>query len=284
MSLIWAFWASVVTIVLCARVVPTLALLPMLAILGGFYGSLQHEVIHRHPTPWDRLNRLLVVVPLQLVFPFERYRETHLQHHESDLTDPLVDPESFYVSSAAWQSARPTTRKLLVLNRTLVGRLTIGPALAMAQFWRSEAELVRHDRNAAQLWAKHVVAVGGVLTLIRFSPMPLWVFVLGFGWGGLAVTMLRSFAEHCAFYSTDRTAVVESNRAFGLLFLNNNLHLAHHERPAEPWYRLPKVGVDLDVVQRSREAGSYFSGYGQIARRYGIRRFCQVEYPQGSDS
>ena len=57
---------------------------------------------------------------------------------------------------------------------------------------------------------------------------------------GFSLLMLRTYAEHRAGEAVPtRTAVIESSPLFGLLFLNNNLHAPHHERPALAWYRLP---------------------------------------------
>ena len=67
--------------------------------------SLQHEIIHNHPTRWRRLNRALGTWPLVLWLPFEIYRRTHLQHHNDNrLTDPLEDPESYYHTSEQWRA------------------------------------------------------------------------------------------------------------------------------------------------------------------------------------
>ena len=45
------------------------------------HSSLQHEILHGHPTCWRRLIRLIGIVPLSLWLPYERYRQTHLVHH-----------------------------------------------------------------------------------------------------------------------------------------------------------------------------------------------------------
>ena len=68
-----------------------------LPVLAAFHTSLQHETIHGHPTPFHGLNELLVSLPLGAVFPFRRYRDLHLKHHnDMNLTDPYEDPESYF--------------------------------------------------------------------------------------------------------------------------------------------------------------------------------------------
>jgi fatty acid desaturase len=73
------------------------------AVLGSllltWYGSLQHETIHGHPTPWRRINSRFGVVPLTVCIPYVLYRESHLRRHRHEgryLTHVNRDPESFY--------------------------------------------------------------------------------------------------------------------------------------------------------------------------------------------
>ena len=68
-------------------------------VLLTLHSSLQHEIAHGHPTRWPRFNRLLAIVPLSLWLPYARYQQMHLAHHHDDrLTDPIDDPESFYLT------------------------------------------------------------------------------------------------------------------------------------------------------------------------------------------
>src|SRR5215813_10849860 len=86
---------------------PLLALAPIGAFLVAWHGSLQHEIVHGHPTRARAINTLLASLPIGLWMPFGVYREQHLRHHASELTDPLDDPESFYVTRASWERAGP---------------------------------------------------------------------------------------------------------------------------------------------------------------------------------
>lgn len=277
--LIVAFWCALTTTVVLADLVPTALTIVLLPLLGGFYGSLQHEVIHRHPTSRQWLNRCLVVVPLSLFMPFDRYRQTHLQHHASDLTNPAEDPESYYVTAQEWRQSGSIGRLILVTNRTLVGRLTLGPGLGMGRYWRADLRLAHTDRRVAVTWMWHGLGVAGIVAIIIASPLQLWVYLVGFVYGGLALTMLRSFAEHCGDPTRERTAVVATGRFFSLLFLNNNLHIAHHDSPSTPWYELPTVGLELAIAERAHQGGTYYHGYRDVARQYGLHQFCQVVHP-----
>ena len=107
--------------------------------LVGWHNSLQHEAVHGHPTNSAIVNNALGGVPLGLWMPFHAYRRTHLRHHQvAMLTDPERDPESFYVSAQRWSAMATPVRVLLSFNNSLLGRLTVGPAIAATLFWYSE--------------------------------------------------------------------------------------------------------------------------------------------------
>ena len=67
--------------------------------------------------------------------------------------------------------------------------------------------------------------------------------------------------------------MLESGPLLSLLFLNNNLHAAHHAEPDLPWYRLP-------ARARSRGPGGYeIRGYARLAARYLFKTKEPAEYP-----
>ena len=67
----------------------------LVALSVAFHASLQHEVIHGHPTRWRWLNTLIIAPALTLVIPYLRFRVTHLAlHSDARLTDPYDEPES----------------------------------------------------------------------------------------------------------------------------------------------------------------------------------------------
>ncbi len=53
---------------------PAVAEVVVIGLLAAWYNSLQHEVIHGHPTPWQAINTAIAIAPLGLVVPFRRYR------------------------------------------------------------------------------------------------------------------------------------------------------------------------------------------------------------------
>lgn len=251
--------------------VPTAIVVVALAVLGGWYNSLQHEVIHEHPTPWRRVNTALAIVPLGLVVRFPDYRDSHIAHHRSpDLTNPERDPESFYVSSATWERCGPARRTLLHVQRTLAGRLVLGPFLFAMRHWRDGFGPMRTPAGVARMIA-HVAGVVVVLLVVRLSGLPLWVYVVGVSWGGGALSLLRSFAEHRPVDQGTRSAVVRSGWFFSLLYLNNNLHHTHHARPWVPWFELPAAHAASGGDAIAAAGAGLYHGYGELLRRYLVR-------------
>ena len=126
---VWAMWIG---LVFGHASIPWPLSLIGLGLAGGWYMSLQHEVLHGHPTPWGWLNVALAGAPLSLWLPYWLYRDEHLLHHEVELTIPDEDPETFYVSPAHWAHAGPVRRTTLRVSRTFIGRLLIG---ALLEHW-----------------------------------------------------------------------------------------------------------------------------------------------------
>ncbi len=258
-----------------APALPWYVVLPLGAYLVAWHGSLQHEVIHGHPTRHAWLNELFVFPALGLWLPFRFYRECHLRHHRDHLlTDPLEDPESFYVTAAQWRSAGPLGRALLVAHNSLAGRLLLGPPRALIRLVRQETpRLLRGERAALDAWSRH--ALGCALVLgwtIGVCGLSLLDYVLLFAFPGLSLTLLRSYAEHRPDPSPERrTALVEAHPLWALLYLNNNLHAVHHARPGLPWYRLPALYRRQRDHWRARSGDYLLPGYAAIAARHLLR-------------
>ena len=149
---------------------PLLVAAPLCGVLLAWYGSLQHETIHGHPTPHPRFNALLACTPLSLWIPYARYRETHLSHHADQgrhLTEPPHDPESFYLPQGALSTFGPLRCLLHRANCTLLGRVVIGPVIAVLTFWAREARAIgAGDRQRLLIWLRHIVGVAAVLSWI----------------------------------------------------------------------------------------------------------------------
>ena len=246
---------------------------PAGAWLCAWHMSLQHELMHGHPTRNDRVNGALAWPPLNLWLPYALYRDSHLRHHRAaHLTDPLEDPESTYMSAAAWAAAGPVRRGLHGICNTLMGRVAVGPACTMARFWAGQWRWARYAA-ARRVWLGHAVGVALVLAWVcgvcRIDPL---LYIVCFVYPGTALIMVRSLAEHrAAPRPEDRTAVVENAGVLGVLFLNNNLHVLHHERPGIPWYALPAQWRLARAELLAGRSGPLYRGYAEVARRYAVR-------------
>lgn len=260
-----------------------------LALGGGWFcawhASMQHEIIHGHPTRDRRLNRLIGLWPLLLWLPYESYRITHLVHHRDErLTDPLDDPESYYWTPEQWGRLSVLHRAIIRINATFLGRVTVGPAWIIGRYLATEAAaVIRGDALARRIWAGHAVAVAVVLAWVvlvcGLSPL---VYVAAFVYPGTALMLVRSFAEHRAESAVEeRTAIVENAPILGLLFLYNNLHAVHHERPMMPWYEIPAwYRANRDRLVREN-GGLVYDGYLDVARRYLLTAHDTAVHPLG---
>jgi fatty acid desaturase len=250
-------------------------MIPLGALVIAWHNSLQHETIHALSRVPRSLRFALGFPPLSLWIPYPLYCRSHRKHHRDTwLTDPLEDPESYYHRDDAWLTYPRALRVLYLFNQTLLGRLTIGPLLYLTGFAKEEVgRIAAGDRSNAAAWGWHALSAGFLLFWVcAVAGMPLWQYLGFVVYPGLCLGMLRSFTEHrFAEPVGHRTAIVESGFPFGLLFLNNNLHLVHHLAPALPWYRIPARWQESRAELLAYNGGFYFSGYREIARRYALR-------------
>ena len=277
-ALIYSGWLGVTA---TQQHLPLWLLLPLGAWLTAWQMSLQHELLHGHPTRYRWLNDLIGFPPLSLWLPYARYRVMHLGHHRGDLTDPLDDPESYYVTASALHRTSRLGRLLLEASNTLSGRLLLGPFRAVMGFLRPEAaRLLSGDVAAWRIWAPHLAGVTLILLWLHgVCHMTLIRYLLLFVYPGLALSLIRSFAEHRAAALDDhRTAIVE-NTPLGLLFLHNNLHVVHHLRPGLPWYRIPGAYRADRAELIRRNGGLVYDGYLDVARRYLFARHDRPDHP-----
>ena len=142
------------------------------------------------------------------------------------------------------------------------------------RLWRDEiARLAAGEFDNAGEIIVHVMSVAAVFYwVVAICGMPWWLYVVAFAYPGLSLTLLRSFLEHRAAADPEqRTAIVEGPWPFGLLFLYNNLHVAHHEDPGLAWYHLPRYYAANREAFQAANGGYVFAGYGEVVRRYLFR-------------
>jgi fatty acid desaturase len=241
----------------------------------AWYMSLQHELIHGHPTRFPWLNGLFGLAPLAIWYPYRLYRESHLRHHvDAHLTLPALDTESYYVAPAAWAGMGAPLRSLYWFNKTFVGRLLVGPALSVgAMLADALRQPLRGDWRHVPMWLAHLGMVAALLWWVqRLSGVPPWYYLLAIGYPAQSLAMVRSYYEHRpAAEHKQRIVLNEAGPVLRLLFLNNNLHLVHHDLPSLPWYLLPRVYRARRAAYNARSGGFHVRGYGELLRRHAFR-------------
>lgn len=264
---------------------PHLLVAPALIVLLVLHSSLQHEIIHGHPTRQAWLNRLLGIVPLNLWLPFAVYRQEHLTHHvDARLTDPKDDPESYYWLPADWTRLNPAHRVLLRSQQTLAGRFLIGSFWRIGLFLRGQVRaIVRNDGDARAFWLEHLLwCVPVVWWLQVVCGMPLWIYVVMIVLPANGILLIRSFAEHRARSDMrERIAIVEGSWILGPLFLFNNLHALHHEAPMIPWYRYNARYRRIRDRLIADNGGLVYRTYFDVARRFLFTSHDVIEHPTG---
>ncbi|MBN3757368.1 fatty acid desaturase [Paraburkholderia sp. Tr-20389] len=264
----WFFVAS------HARVLGLSVAIALLAVFSAWYMSLQHELLHGHPTRFAFVNGLIGFAPLAVWFPYRVYRDLHLQHHDDPhLTHPEIDPESYFVSSDAWRQAGPLTRALLVARNTFFGRLLLGPAFSIAATaTQALRKPLRGDWSDVPAWLAHFAALAVLMVwLDRVCGIAPWLFIAGVGYPALALSAVRSFHEHRAAGSHEQRSVINEAAWFWrLLFLNNNYHLVHHDLPHVPWFAIRRVYEASRQQYAKRSGGFLVKGYSEWLTRYGL--------------
>lgn len=257
----------------------TLLMIPLLVL----WMSVQHEVLHGHPTRSLRLNKVLGYAPFAVWYPYTLYRDTHMQHHcDEDLTVPGRDPESRYLSQLHWEQTGRLMRVLRWLDKTPPGRLVFGVPLALSSLIVGETRrLLRGERQAWAMWSTH----GGLLVLMvlfieHYSAISAVHYVIFCSVPALAVSMVRSYYEHRpGEQPQERTVINEASWPWAWLFLNLNLHLVHHDLPGLSWYHMPVVYRVRREEWLARSGGFLVAGYAELFRRHSFNPIDSPQHP-----
>lgn len=242
---------------------------PLLIWFTTWYMSLQHELIHGHPTrkPW--FNQLMGTLPLAVWYPYGLYRDTHLQHHVNEhLTLPGDDPEGYYFSRNSWETLSPAMKVLVRLRNTLPGRMLLGPLLDICSTLTGAFTAVfRGDWRAVTMWLTHGILLAGLLYWMAQRGLSPAFFILAVSYPALSLTKVRSFFEHRAEQAPEaRSTLNEAGLVWRILFLNLNYHLVHHDLPGVPWFALRQVYAADREAYIARSEGFVVKGYRQWFR------------------
>ncbi len=279
LTLVYGLWGC---LVFGAHGVPELATALVLTPLLTLFSSLQHELLHGHPFRRRIFNHMLGSVPIGVIVPYLRFRDTHLEHHrDTQLCDPYDDPESWYQMRSEWERRGKFSKRLFNFNNMLAGRMLIGPFIGMTGFVLWDIKRIRAGQyHIAWKWLAHFATLVPLVTLIGFfGTISVWMYLVA-AYLGMSLLMVRTFLEHQAHEKArGRSVIIESRGLFSFLFLNNSLHAVHHAHPKVAWYRLP------ELYQRNRERflqmneGYQLASYGEVFRRFFLKQKEPVPYP-----
>lgn len=251
------------------------------AVAITLHSSLQHEVLHGHPFRIRLLNEATVFLPLGLIFPYGRFRDSHLAHHRDEfLTDPYDDPESNFQDPEAWAHMVRPLRWLLRFNNTLLGRMVVGPAVGAIVFIAKDfRSIAQGDRAILRDYLLHLAGLIIVARIVQGSDMPGWAYLVS-AYGGMSILKIRTYLEHRAHdLARCRTVIIDGGVILPFLFLNNNLHVVHHAKPNVAWYKLPALyRANRDEYLRRNE-GYRYASYAEVFRRYFLKAKDPVPHP-----
>jgi fatty acid desaturase len=260
---------------------PIVALV-LMGVAVALHSSLQHEVLHGHPTRSAKVNEALVFAPLGVFYPYRSYKRTHLQHHADErLTDPFDDPESYYRAMSDWETMPALLKRLLAWNNTLIGRVLIGPPLMVVGFTASEwHKIFKGDRKVAMAWTLHLAGlIPTLLVVSNLFGIPVWLYVGVSAYLGVSIIAIRSYCEHQWAEQPDgRTIIVESS-ILAPLFLYNNLHFVHHKLPSVAWHRLPSLYRAGRAEWQRMNEGYVFANYFEVFRAFAFKAKEPVVHP-----
>ncbi len=260
---------------------PLIALI-LLGVIVALQSSIMHEVLHGHPTRDARVNEAFVFLPIGLAWPYRRFKALHLRHHADErLTDPFDDPESYYQALWMHEELPASMKVLLKVNNTMVGRFVLGPWLSVIGFIIGDFKLMKDgDQAVRRAWLLHAIGLAVVLPIIAYGfGIPLWLYTLVPAWLGLGIISIRTFAEHqWDEHPGGRTIIVEKS-PLSFLFLNNNLHFVHHNRPTVAWYKLPQLFRERREEWVRANNGYVVPSYFALLKEYAFKAKEPVVHP-----
>ncbi|MCH2287417.1 MAG: fatty acid desaturase [SAR324 cluster bacterium] len=119
-------------------------------------------------------------------------------------------------------------------------------------------------------WIWHLFGLGLTLGWVSgVCGIPFWEYLFLLAYPGTSFTLLRSFAEHRSHTECEgRTAVLEAESLFGILYLYNNYHALHHNTPDMAWYKLPALFREKREDLLKQNHGYLIRGYRNLFRKY----------------
>ena len=223
-------------------------------------------------------------IPLGLVVPFAAYRDDpprpppRAGAHRSRRR-----PGELLRHGATWERCGRVRRAALRGDADARRAVGARPARGRALRWRriELAAAAQPPRRGASRSAT-ASASPRSLAVVRASGMAWWVYVVGVAWGGGALSLLRSFAEHR--YADGGTRI--GRRAHGAVLLAavpQQQPPPHPPRAARPCRgsSCRRSTSDSTATSIAAAGAGLYRGYGDVARRYLFRPFDVAAHPSG---
>jgi fatty acid desaturase len=202
------------------------------------------------------------------------------------LTEPGIDPESNYLDDAAYRRLPACIQPMWIAQRTVLGRVLLGPLMVIVPTWvDSLRKPLRRDFTQSRYWATHLLLLAAMLVALdRYAHIGPLRYLLTVCYPALGMAMLRSFYEHRpATTVSHRVVINEAGLFWRILYLNNNYHAVHHERPDLPWYLIRRFYLQhrSDILRRN--GGFVIRGYLPLMSRYAMTTIDSPIHPTPRD-
>lgn len=253
-----------------------------LSLVIALHSSLQHEMLHGHPFKNQSWNDLMVFPAIGILVPYQRFKDTHLEHHyDPKLTDPYDDPESNFLDPQNWNKLSAVAKHLYNFNNTLAGRMSVGPAIGLFNFYRQDIRNILQGQTRV-LSAYVLHGLGLILVAAwwtTYASAPVWTLLLA-AYCGMSILKIRTFLEHRTHErAAARTVIIEDRGPLALLFLNNNFHSVHHAHPKVAWHKLPALFQSRREDFLRKNDGYCYTSYAEIFRLHFLRVKDPVAHP-----
>ncbi|MEO7801386.1 MAG: fatty acid desaturase [Ginsengibacter sp.] len=231
--------------------------------------SLMHEAAHNalHPTyRWNVfLGRCLCCL---FIVPFTFFRHCHLKHHKKNRTDEEMW-DLYYEHQNKW--LRYGNLYLMMIGFGYLALwlsvilFAIAPRLINSGIFKKHNEIKGFLEGSDDVH-KLKVAQFEAISVILFQVLCLWILkwdftswlilylIHGFIWSS------QNYVNH-AFSPRDIINGAHNLKVpvwLKLIYLNFNLHLAHHQNPKIPWLHLPKF------IKSGKGRFSFFKNYVRL--------------------
>ena len=180
-----------------------------------------------------------------LWFPYRRYRKLHLIHHNDEhLTDPQLDPESYYLLPDHWARAAVAAAAALHAQQHARRPHDHGPGhrrdplLVVGSAW----PCIKGDREVIRAWLLHIPACAVTLVYALWvCGIPFWQYVAALRLSGHRA-LARALLLRAPGGRRHAASAPSSSkpRPSGRCSSSTTISMSRITRgPRLPWYELP---------------------------------------------